>query len=287
MWEFLPDSVPDDFQQAVMRRPYFARKCRESAFRDEEYKDDFKFAGWRWVCPGCRKEVRTIYYPVAPWTMFDHFYKDLARSDVDEMPLPPPTFACWHCHGVQGFIRVRGNGWNQVVTVLTRGLLYGHEVQKPAWYKEERRRRRDRKLNRRAPKREAVLRRLLNGWSDKRIARDLMMSLGSMRNMRRELCRQERVVDREELAKKLGSPHAQPMDRKEMARERRRRVMELLLEGLSYDEICRKGGLTRRILVADATWIYRKHGLGKREGRKGLAKKLGVELPARFAVKRR
>src|SRR5207245_11739713 len=116
MWEWLADSVPDDFEQTVVRRPIFgtmqgmatrfvdsdpltteplagsALSARLSeaerekdphlnplpAYRERgqdreqtQYRDEMKFIGWRWVCPGCRKTVRKIYYRIAPLTVFD------------------------------------------------------------------------------------------------------------------------------------------------------------------------------------------------------------------------
>src|SRR5437870_5541355 len=55
MWEFLARSVPDDFEQTVIRRPWFVRRAGY---------DEMWFMGWRWVCPGCKKTCRTVYYPL-------------------------------------------------------------------------------------------------------------------------------------------------------------------------------------------------------------------------------
>lgn len=51
---------------------------------------------------------------------------------------PAACFACAACHRVKGFTRVDSIGWNQLVTHLSAGLLYGREVPKPAWWTAER-----------------------------------------------------------------------------------------------------------------------------------------------------
>src|SRR5258706_457198 len=61
MWEHLVEMVPDDFEQAVVRRPVFQRlgKGYGAGGRDVPvYRDDCQFVGYRWVCPGCKKPVR-------------------------------------------------------------------------------------------------------------------------------------------------------------------------------------------------------------------------------------
>jgi hypothetical protein len=54
--------------------------------------------GWRWVCPKCKKQVRTIYYPLPVRTLFDSWFVDpvikLKLCDADLPQAPPPAFAC-------------------------------------------------------------------------------------------------------------------------------------------------------------------------------------------------
>jgi hypothetical protein len=48
---------------------------------EENYRDEMQLIGWRWVCPGCKKEVRTIYYPVRVRTLFDYGeFEDPAKN---------------------------------------------------------------------------------------------------------------------------------------------------------------------------------------------------------------
>src|SRR5258705_86911 len=68
LWEFLPDQIPDDFEQTILRRPHFKYMKPGGSgtlARHPIYKDDLQFRGWRWVFPGCKKDVRTGDHPFA------------------------------------------------------------------------------------------------------------------------------------------------------------------------------------------------------------------------------
>jgi hypothetical protein len=161
LWEFLPDMIPDDFEQTVVRRPFFKSMTGKSACPTGEiYREEMQFKGWRWVCPACHKERRILYYPIRPQTLFDHLGFDPSRArrcrtqskrflacDTDEVMEPLGSFACSRCHRVAGFSRVGPRGWNILVSTLSKGMLYGHEVEKPAWYRPERKVARHRKIN--------------------------------------------------------------------------------------------------------------------------------------------
>ena len=105
-----------------------------------------------------------------------------------------------------------------------------------------------------------------------------MMSLDTVQIYRRHLCKQEGVTNRRELATKLGSTHQQPLNQAERAAHRHQRVQQLLLEGLTNDEICQREGMKRDALLYHIQQIYRKHGLKKGEARPALGKKFGIEL---------
>src|SRR5688572_15321670 len=156
------------------------------------YEDDMKFRGWRWVCPKCKKIARTIYYPLPVRTLFDSWFTDpviqLKLCDADLVEAPPATFACMACHGIYHFSPVARGSWNMLISYLTGGMLYGCEVEKPASYVPERKRTRTRQLNREAPVRRKVLTRLRNGWSNFQIARDLGISMGSVRGHVARIC---------------------------------------------------------------------------------------------------
>jgi hypothetical protein len=44
------------------------------------------------------------------------------------------SFACEKCHKIRRVSRCDPNAWNEIVTYLSAGLLYGREVERPAWF---------------------------------------------------------------------------------------------------------------------------------------------------------
>src|SRR6266516_4407531 len=117
--------MPHDFEQTVLRRPFFRRMTGKSACpTGEVYKDEMQHIGWRWVCPVCKKEVKTIFYPLPVRTLFDYgeFEDPVIELKLSEADLPRPpraTFACVRCHGVFYFSSVQAGAWGQVIAHLT------------------------------------------------------------------------------------------------------------------------------------------------------------------------
>jgi DNA-binding NarL/FixJ family response regulator len=295
-WEFLPDMMSDDFEQAVKRRPVyrpFGRGGGAEAREGQVYKEECQFLGWRWVCPGCAKEVRTIYYPVAARTLFHSWFKDpvkqLELSDADLMGEAAGTFACYKCHGVRFFSSIEAGCWNEVIGRLSGGLLYGCEVEKPADFPEERKNRRARQLDRAAPVQRKVLMRLRNGWSNFQIARDLGMTKEAVKHHVLRICRQEEVSDRHALAEKLKFAVSPPLNQEERAGVRRAAVKELMMRGLSYREMMEKLSIDRGTVNRDVCAIYKVYGVsgsGSR-ARRALAEKLGVSYETKWDELRR
>src|SRR6266496_4239854 len=85
-WGYLADTVSEDFEQAVTRVPYFqpGRGNRERAGCIENVSTA---NGWKWVCPGCGKQVRTIYLPVRPTNLpeFNGFDREMRRLGRDAL----------------------------------------------------------------------------------------------------------------------------------------------------------------------------------------------------------
>jgi hypothetical protein len=192
-WGFLAYRVPDDLAQTLPRVPEYGVNQGYPVFR-----------GWRWICPACRRRVRTVYYPL-PVVNFPQYYGiDPARDELDRIEPPPPTFACVKCHGVRYFNRIGPNPWNELVHHLSGGLLYGYEVKRPTWVTPDRRRKFAPQL-RRAPsrRRQEVLERLLKGWEYKQIARDLGIGYTCVADHVVKLYRQHNVHARAELIAKL------------------------------------------------------------------------------------
>ncbi len=96
------------------------------------------FNGYQWLCPACGKACRTLYLPVGPINLLKRSQPRLAHCvDIPQTKLAG-TFACKHCHGVRYFTSLGKGGWNDLISYLTGGLLYGREVPKPAWFKPQR-----------------------------------------------------------------------------------------------------------------------------------------------------
>jgi DNA-binding NarL/FixJ family response regulator len=287
-WELFPDMVPDDFQQPIIRRPNyrpFGRAGGARAREDQVYTDECQFLGYHWVCPGCKREVRTIYYPIPVRTLFDSWFPDpvkrLKLSDVDLLQPPPPTFACRRCHGVIDFSSTTPLFWNQLITYLTGGMLYGCEVEKPASFVPHRKRPFRHKLGFSAPKQRQVLTRLRNGWSNSQIARDMGISKRAVEHHIARLCRQEQVPDRHALAEKLQFAKSPPLHQQERAGARRIIVKDLLIQGLSYQQIMAKLNLDYSTVNRDVIAIYEIHGVTglANKARQALAQKLGIAPP--------
>jgi len=90
-----------------------------------------------------------------------HSSKKFLPYDIHCIDAPPPSFACGRCHRITSFSRVGPRDGILLVSMLTRGMLHGHEVQKPSWYRDERKRARSRQLNRCRPQARAILKLVL------------------------------------------------------------------------------------------------------------------------------
>jgi len=134
VWKTHADRVPDDLRQTLRRVPV------EVEYPRQDGTVDLRFRGWRFICPGCGRPVRNVYYPLPVMDILTYFGIAVEPSEADAVAAPLPAFACVKCHKVRYFSRVDRNSWNQLVTHLSAGLLYGHEVEKPAWLTPDRKR---------------------------------------------------------------------------------------------------------------------------------------------------
>ena len=127
-WRQNAEMLPEDLAQAVVRAPLY----RSIGGRET-------FMGWMWVCPRCGRRVQTLYYPL-PYPDYPTWL-GFAPALAEPMPRPAAAFACVRCHHVQMFSRCAlAISWDRLILQLTGGLLYGREVQKPEWLKQERKR---------------------------------------------------------------------------------------------------------------------------------------------------
>ena len=120
-WLWAASYMPSGFSQTVTRVPRHHRQAGRE-----------RFHGWDWICPCCRRAVHNLYYPqphpdLAIWLGW-------ARAVGAWQQQHCPIFACRACHKVLSFHRTcLEDHWNHLVLHHSGGLLYGHEVKKPAW----------------------------------------------------------------------------------------------------------------------------------------------------------
>jgi DNA-binding CsgD family transcriptional regulator len=148
--------------------------------------------------------VRNVYYPLPPLTI-PAWLGDpkIADSVHDPQDAPPPCFACKRCHDIRYFNRRSRDAWNHLVAHLTGGLLYGHEVEKPAWFQLEKRKPYRPQENPHSPRRRQVLARLLEGLTYNQIARDLNIARPTVNHHVKTIYKQHDVHSRRQLLCKL------------------------------------------------------------------------------------
>src|SRR5262249_7374622 len=56
---YAADHVPDQLSQTITRVPLLTHSFTWLRSTDEK-----GFMGWKWICPGCKKTCRTIFYPL-------------------------------------------------------------------------------------------------------------------------------------------------------------------------------------------------------------------------------
>ena len=280
--EYVGDAA--DAVRARRREAYAERRQRGwRPNRASVARGGLRFRGWMFVCPGCKKVVQRLYCPAAALRLSLGLKgRDLAAPGEDGAEALH-TFACRKCHRVIWASVWGRDGWNLFIGHVSGGLLYGREVARPAGMEGGPVRAYRPVINRRAPKRERVLEGLLGGKTVARIADEMGIRTSAVRNQVSRICRQERAADRHELARKLGSTAVQPVNEVERAvaraAERRRRVVELLREGLRDEEIRSRLSITCVALKCDLEWLYRRHGIKGQGSRRALAEKLGWRCP--------
>ena len=144
-WKTLAEHIPPAFAQTLTREP------RRIAYRDRGER----FRGWCWRCPGiegraCGRLVQMLYAPLPAWTIGRALgiEEGLEVQGLSGQWLPGVmdrwagrrSLACERCWQVRRTTMANDTGWNDLVTHLTGGLLFGHEVAKPAGFTQERRR---------------------------------------------------------------------------------------------------------------------------------------------------
>lgn len=229
-WQYAANSLPADFRQPVLRRPLF-----------QSIRGLLRFRGLHWQCPGCEKLVRTLYFPLPRPTLSLAFNLHPVSHDLHPLPQNLPTFACHTCHRVRFFSRTCRDSWNQFVAYVSDGLLFGHEVPRPDWYRPDTRKRPYKPRLGRPPsqRRQQILPLLLQRQSDKEIAAQLDIQPGTVRKHIKTIYKQNNVTNLQALARKLNltlPPRRSP---------KREQILRLRAQGLTYAQISRKLGITK------------------------------------------
>ena len=130
-----------------------------------------EFKGWEWACPGrinpanpkkrvrCGRRSMVLYMPMPIYTVAralgegDGLEMGDAEAQTESTGLriagrwhpgwhdpreDHPCFACERCWNVRQLSLTCYRGWNDFVTYISGGLLYGREVVRPEWVKEVR-----------------------------------------------------------------------------------------------------------------------------------------------------
>jgi hypothetical protein len=126
-WKYIAENTPDDLEQTLVRVPHFIAGSTKWKHTKKS------FMGWHWECPGCKRPVRVIYYPLSRYKgvrfivrAMRHVWDD--EQHPDHEPPAMPTFACGRCHNVMMTTRSLPDWWNRLVSHHTCGLLYGSDV---------------------------------------------------------------------------------------------------------------------------------------------------------------
>ena len=227
-----------------------------------------QFKGWRWKCPACGRAVQVIFLPMSRRNLATRYPCDrdeLRRRGVEAEPAWPTGvlgFACARCHRVRCMSRGGRDFWNDLVTYLSCGLLYGSEVPRPAWVTKQRKRPYAPRPN--APpawRRLRVQELLLRGWSYKRIAAEMKIHWHTVMTHATKIYQQYGVHGRYELARRVGVKLARPVTKGQQIRAR-------LSAGQSYAQIAREMGIGRRMVSAYVS-AWRRRGIAgpaKRHG---------------------
>ncbi|HYF15843.1 MAG TPA: hypothetical protein VD971_12310 [Phycisphaerales bacterium] len=173
LWQHIHEDIPDEAELEVRRVHERSLEGRERAGQS-----------WRFICPGlhapCGRAVDRLYLPVPVWT--------LHRALVGAIEQPPPDirWACRHCHRVKHPSFANESGWNDVISALTSGLLYGREVTPPPDLPWTRRSVYRPRRSRTAPQREQAQSLRAAGMTRKEIAREMRVPMTTVKSFLRQ-----------------------------------------------------------------------------------------------------
>jgi hypothetical protein len=114
------------------------------------------------------------------------------------------TFACRECHGVAFYSRLDYRMWNELISHLSGGLLYGHEVRRPAWYEPKRKIKFAARINRVPSRRREQVRKCMEkGMKLVEIAQQMRISKGRVNAQALKIYAQAHVKDLKEFRQRF------------------------------------------------------------------------------------
>jgi hypothetical protein len=142
LWKWMGEKLPENFQFTVRRVPFFRMFRGKRCFR-----------GWHFICPGrldvggepkgCGRECMYLYAPQTLWTL-PRAIDDMSGFDMPEdsglagqwvpgefdasKASGPRSFACKECWYLRSACMANRNGWNEFISHISGGLLYGRDV---------------------------------------------------------------------------------------------------------------------------------------------------------------
>jgi hypothetical protein len=147
LWQWLWEKLPPEYELVVRREPRFLRHPGKG--RRGESGGDERFRGWYFVCPGrvdecgnykgCGERCTFLFGPQSVWTLPQHLGTPGLPCEPDPIASSgggagaggPRSFACKRCWRVRGMSWADGTGWNEFVSHISGGLLYGRDVPRP------------------------------------------------------------------------------------------------------------------------------------------------------------
>ena len=230
-----------------------------------------EFRGWRWICPVCDAAVRNLYYPLPPINILlrsrprvpviADAVESVRPPHAPPFPQGPSGFACRECHRVRRVSPAAKNFWNELVSYLSGGLLYGKEVDRPADVKPRRKLayvKRARRLSQQSLReRAAVLEGLAAGRSYGQIASTTGLSWNQVRHHTRSLLREHGCRTRRALAREKGWTVPRPGRLPTKCDE----VCRRLAAGESAREIAQAMRITLHAVHGHASRLRRERGV--------------------------
>ena len=161
LWQSMYQQIPENYSITIIRVP------RYHNYNTKTNHPEIRFRGWDWLCPGCHasldlkninnrntptqhnripcgNRVHCLYLPLTVWSVpqalgdrlnlrfpDDSKLKGTWSPGFHDPLLGKRTFACRHCWNLRRISLTHTQGWNEFISHLSAGLLFGSEVPRP------------------------------------------------------------------------------------------------------------------------------------------------------------